>query len=261
MTGPAARPPLLFVHGAWHAAWCWDEHFTGYFAALGYDVHTVDLRGHHRGAGAARLPWHSIADYVEDVHAVASRLDRPPVLIGHSMGGFVVQKYLEKHDAAGAVLLASVPPRGVIGVTLERLRSRPRDLLRSLTTFTLYPLVAGPERTRELFYSAGLEEAAVTTYGEALGNESYRAFLDMMLLARPRTARIRRRIEGTVPLLVVGGELDRIFPAADVLATAAAYGVEAEFLPGMAHNLMLERGWQQVADRIAGWLEANLSRG
>ncbi|PRC62971.1 alpha/beta hydrolase, partial [Mycobacterium sp. ITM-2017-0098] len=24
----AAHPaPLLFVHGAWHAAWCWDEHF------------------------------------------------------------------------------------------------------------------------------------------------------------------------------------------------------------------------------------------
>ena len=27
--------PLLFVHGAWHAAWCWDEHFLSYFADRG----------------------------------------------------------------------------------------------------------------------------------------------------------------------------------------------------------------------------------
>jgi hypothetical protein len=255
------RPPLLFVHGAWHAAWCWEEHFTGYFTALGYDVHTVDLRGHRRGAGAPRLPWHSIADYVEDVHAVASGLDRPPVLIGHSMGGFVVQKYLEQYDAAGAVLLASVPPSGVVGVVLGLLRSRPRDLLSALTTFTLYPLVAGPEHARELFYSAGLDEAAVATYAEALGNESYRAFLDMMLLRRPRTRLIRRRIEGRMPMLVIGGQLDRIFPDKDVLASAAAYGTQAEFFAGMAHNLMLENGWSDVAERIAGWLGTTISRG
>jgi len=30
------RPnPLLFVHGYWHAAWCWTEHFLPYFAQQG----------------------------------------------------------------------------------------------------------------------------------------------------------------------------------------------------------------------------------
>lgn len=36
-TCSASRPiPLLFVHGAWHAAWCWDERFLDYFADVGY---------------------------------------------------------------------------------------------------------------------------------------------------------------------------------------------------------------------------------
>jgi pimeloyl-ACP methyl ester carboxylesterase len=32
----AHPPPLLFVHGAWHAAWCWDENFLGFFADMGF---------------------------------------------------------------------------------------------------------------------------------------------------------------------------------------------------------------------------------
>ena len=40
-----------------------------------------------------------------DVGAVVDWLGEPPVLIGHSMGGFVVQKYLEHHTTPGAALL------------------------------------------------------------------------------------------------------------------------------------------------------------
>src|SRR6202008_4139991 len=38
--------PVLFVHGAWHGAWCWDEHFLDFFAAKGYRSLAVSLRGH-----------------------------------------------------------------------------------------------------------------------------------------------------------------------------------------------------------------------
>ena len=245
------KPPLLFVHGAWHGSWCWEEHFTGYFEALGYEVHTVDLRGHRQNAGPQRLAWHSVADYVADVHAVATRIGRTPVVLGHSMGGFVVQKYLERHEAAGAVLVASVPPRGVIGVVAGLARRHPGRLLRSLTTFDLYPLVAGPERTREMFYSAAIDDASVARYAAALGNESYRAFLDMMVLTPPR----KKKIRGRAPMLVLGGAEDRIFPPSDVRATAAAYGTTPQIFDAMAHNLMLEVGWEQVAASIATWLE------
>ncbi|MGB2811055.1 MAG: alpha/beta fold hydrolase, partial [Mycobacterium sp.] len=49
----------------------------------------------------------TIADYVEDVKSVADDLPTRPVVIGHSMGGLVVQKYLESNAAPAGVLMAS----------------------------------------------------------------------------------------------------------------------------------------------------------
>jgi len=42
----ARSTPILFVHGMWHAAWCWAEHFLPYFAQHGYVSHALSLRGH-----------------------------------------------------------------------------------------------------------------------------------------------------------------------------------------------------------------------
>lgn len=39
------QPPVLFVHGAWHGGWCWDQGFLEYFAARGWDVYAMSLRG------------------------------------------------------------------------------------------------------------------------------------------------------------------------------------------------------------------------
>ncbi len=36
--------PLLFVHGMWHAALCWPEHFLPYFAELGYKSYALSLQ-------------------------------------------------------------------------------------------------------------------------------------------------------------------------------------------------------------------------
>ncbi|WP_416362252.1 alpha/beta hydrolase [Mycobacterium sp.] len=107
--------PLLFVHGAWHAAWCWDEHFLSFFAHKGYHALAVSLCGHGNTPAPKPLRSCSIRGYVDDVESVPSSLAARPIVIGHSMGGFVLQKFLESHDAPLRVLLASVPPRGAAG--------------------------------------------------------------------------------------------------------------------------------------------------
>jgi len=82
----AYSTPLLFVHGAWHGAWCWNQGFMQYFAGRWFSVHALSLRGHGTSAGHEGLRRFRIADYVQDVSRVASTLDEPPILIGHSMG-------------------------------------------------------------------------------------------------------------------------------------------------------------------------------
>ncbi len=68
------------------------------------------------------------------------------------------------------------------------------------------------------------------------------------LVRLPRPKRV------SAPLLVLGGGCDRTIPPREVRATARAYGVEAEIFPGMAHNMMLDPGWESVTGRIDSWL-------
>src|SRR6476660_7768020 len=117
--------PLLFIHGMMHGAWCWDIHFLDYFARHGFAAHAVNLRGHGNSEGRARLRWTRLADYVDDVADVARQLPGRPIVIGHSMGGFVIQKYLEDYAAPGAVLLSPPPPAGLLGTVLRMARRRP----------------------------------------------------------------------------------------------------------------------------------------
>src|SRR5438105_3578099 len=99
MEREARRAPILFVHGAWHGAWCWEDHFVPYFANRGWQVTALNLRAHGGPRERRGLRWKRIADYVEDLAAAAAALPEPPVVIGHSTGGLVGQKYLESHPA------------------------------------------------------------------------------------------------------------------------------------------------------------------
>ena len=85
---------FVLIHGAWHAAWCW-QNFLDFFADTGYRALAVSLRGHGGSATSKRLRRCSLADYVEDVESVAATLPARPVVIGHSLGGFIAQKYLD----------------------------------------------------------------------------------------------------------------------------------------------------------------------
>jgi pimeloyl-ACP methyl ester carboxylesterase len=101
--------PLLFVHGSWHAARCWAEYFLDFFADRGYRAVALSLRGHGKRRVQEPMQFCSTAELVDDVDSVAASLPTRPVVIGHSMGGFVLQNCLESHEAPAGVLLAPMP--------------------------------------------------------------------------------------------------------------------------------------------------------
>src|SRR3954471_805401 len=90
----ATKPQLLFVHGAFVGAWCWDDNFLPYFARRGFAAHALSLRGHGGSAGRHALSTTSIIDYESDVLQVIDHIGAPVVLIGHSLGAMVVQRCL-----------------------------------------------------------------------------------------------------------------------------------------------------------------------
>lgn len=242
--------PLLFVHGAWHAAWCWDANFLTFFADMGYRAVAPSLRGHGNSSSDKPLRALSVADFVEDIAAVADSLPTPPVIVGHSMGGFFVQKYLESHDCPAGVLMSSMPPRGNFGASWRWLRARPWQFTKLMVTGKALPYIGTPQGARDKFFSARTPEADVVKYAALLQEDSARAALDCFVLDRPHPARVR------TPMLVLGADEDNAHTREEVLDTARAYGTEAEFFPDMGHDMMLEPGWGAVAQRIHTWLGA-----
>ena len=249
MPAKIAHPtPILFVHGAWHGAWCWEKYFMPYFAGKGYPVYALSFRGHGNSGGARGLKRYRVKDYVKDIRRVVEQMPRPPILVAHSLGGHVVQKYLEDCLSPAAVLMAPVPVGGIVKMLERLVRTHPLLFLKVNIFFSLYPFVATPEMAREMLFSEGMDPGEIAEYCGKLQDESYLSFLDMLFLApiRPRLVK--------VPVLVMGAENDRVFYRRDMRKTARAYHHKAVILADMAHDMMLEKDWQKAADVILDWL-------
>jgi non-heme chloroperoxidase len=248
-----APTPLLFVHGAFTSAWCWEERYLPFFAAAGFEAHAVSLSGHGSSRGREHLDSLSIADYVNDVREVADAMDTPPILIGHSMGGFVVQKYLEQTPMPAAVLMCSVPPQGLMSTAVDLMWSRP-NLLTELNN-AMAGSRDGIGSLRDAMFSQPISLDEMKRIYRHAQAESHRALWDMTLLNLPQPSRVKR-----TPLLVMGTALDQLIPKSAVEMTARTYDVDAEIFSGMGHGVMLEQDWQKPADRIVTWLgEHNLA--
>jgi len=105
--GHAGATPVVLVHGAGGCCWQWRIKFVPYLAAKGYDVHAVSLTNHGRSRRLSAVE--SVLTYVNDVEEVTRSLEAVPIIVGHSMGGFVVQHWLSRNDARKAVLMGAVP--------------------------------------------------------------------------------------------------------------------------------------------------------
>jgi pimeloyl-ACP methyl ester carboxylesterase len=242
--------PLLFVHGGFHGGWCWDVNFLDFFAQRGFRVLAPSLRGHSESPADKSLRACSISDFVGDVSSIVDTLASHPILVGHSMGGFVVQKYLETNDAPAGVLLASAPPRGHLRSLLRTMRRHPWRCSKFAFTGRPADLYGGTAAgSREFFFGDKTPDCLVSEVTVRLQPESTRAVLfDMVALDLVKTARL------TTPMLVLGGEHDAIYPDPDVHMTARFYGTDATIIPGMGHEMMLEPGWVMVAERVLTWL-------
>ncbi|MDR0702067.1 MAG: lysophospholipase [Azoarcus sp.] len=245
--GGAHRTPILFVHGAFVAAWCWEEHFLPWFARRGWDVYALSLTGHGNSRGRVDLDHLSLDNYVADVAEAVATLSSPPVLVGHSMGGMVVQKYLEQAASPAVVLMASVPPQGLISSALGMLFSAPHLL------FDLNSVMGGGEPSvdslREALFHQPVSTEKLRQYWRLSQPESHRALWDMTLYNLPHPGKAYK-----APMLILGAEYDRLVPPSQVYMTANAYGSRPEIFAGMGHGMMLERGWENVAVRIDEWL-------
>ena len=251
---PSRRPSLLFVHGAFCGGWVWSEHFLPFLAELGWHGIAVSLRGHGESGGRKQLDRFGVADYVADVASAAAGLDRPPVVVGHSMGGVVAQHFVRKHGASGLALLAPASLAGLSGSFLHMTLGNP-NLLMALSRVQSREITAADfETIRRGLFSADFPDDLALRYLPRFQRESLRANLELMvpqaffLMGRPR-----------LPALVLGGANDCFIPYTDLMLSSLFWGAECHVLDGVPHAMMLDASWRAPAEVMADWLKRSFA--
>lgn len=240
--GPTGKPPLVFVHGYWQAAWCWDEYLMPDMANRGYDCFAVSLTGH--GGSDGKIRGRSIVDNVEDVYSLMARFDDPPVVIGHSMGGYTTQHYLaRRHPALAAVLVSPVPARGAWKATWKAARAHPGKFIKANLSLDIGAVVENPDHAYEYLFSPDFPRGEADRYVGRWERASYKTYLNL-LFSRPKIENI------DVPVLIIGGDRDGLFDVAEWEETAKDLGAELRIIEGAGHQLMLEPAWSTLADEI-----------
>jgi len=97
------------------------------------------------------------------------------------------------------------------------------------------------------FFSNSMPSEQVRDYFERMGNESYSAFMDIILLDKPKPSQVNTQ------MLIMGGDDDSSIPEKINNALAKNYGTKLETFP-VAHEMMLDSNWELVAHRIVSWL-------
>ena len=243
------KSPILFVHGMWHGAWCWEPNFMPYFAKNGFDTYALSLRNHGKSKHHKPIWRVRIKEYVEDVRQAVESIDGDPIIVGHSMGGFIVQKYLEKYAAPSVVLLASVPPYGILGPTLKVLSKFPFTFLKANLTLNLHHIVANSASAKHLLFSDTLPPKIANSYQSKLENEAYIGYLDMMLFNLPKVKKIPN-----TKMFVLGAKDDKVISPKDLKKTAETYQADLKIVPNLAHDMMLDTNWEAAAKEILQWI-------
>jgi pimeloyl-ACP methyl ester carboxylesterase len=243
------RKPLLFIHGELGGSWSW-ERYLGFFASRGWEAHALNLRNHYwsQTADPGELSFES---YVDDVGAAIDRLGSNVVVIGHGMGGLLALKAAESRQIGGLVLIAAEPSLDVRDrAEAHEVRDVPDVYGRSQIGWAVLP-----ERLRR--DHPDLTLADILRVQHLMGqkpHESGRARRSML-----RGVRVDPLAFRSTPRLVIGGGLDRSVPIEATERLADWLG--AQYEPFGAHShyglILGEESYQQVADAIRSFLEAN----
>jgi len=240
--------PILFIHGLMHGAWCWQKFYMPYFQKAGYDVYAIDLSNHYENQKEKSLKFTTLGDYVNDVKEAIEHIGEECILIGHSMGGMIVQKFLVENTCHKVVLIAPNPPKGVISTVLKLALKHPLRFLIANIKMSLIPILGDKETAKWLFFGYTMDKEVFEESFAKLQDDSFFAFLGIVF---PFLKKAQQKIE----TLVIGAKDDNAISESAIVETADFHLGEYKFFDNMAHDMMLEKEWQKPADYIIEWLK------
>ncbi|MCW3059207.1 MAG: hypothetical protein JWQ02_1028 [Capsulimonas sp.] len=260
---PKLADTIVLVHGLWMTPRSW-EHWVQHYTNKGYkviapaypglEVEVEALRADPSPITALTMP--GVVKHFEDI---IGALDTPPILIGHSQGGVIVQILLDHGFGAAGVAIDSVPAEGVYVVPLSQVESIFPILSHPSTRHDIAPFT--PEQFHFAFTNTLSEEESQAAY-ERYYIPAPGAFVWEGVLANftpgHQSAYVNYHNDDRAPLLFLAGGADNIMPPAVNQANAEHYRLSKavthyyEF-PGRSHYTVGQPGWESVADYALDW--------
>lgn len=247
--------PVLLIHGMWCTARNL-ERIAGLLSARGYEVHAPTLPGHEPGADQPqRVGALSLTDYLRflEDYVQAQNFAQPPILLGHSMGGWLAQALAARIKTLALVLLTPAAPAGINGLRWNNTRVFLPHFLR--WGFWRKPYrISRKDAVR--FAANGLPPVQQEQIYSGLVHESGRVacelgmwWLDFSGAARIDTQRVQ------CPVYVVSCTADSLTPAAVVKKVAALYPQASlrQYLD-RSHWVIDDEQTEEMMVSICGWL-------
>ncbi|MGY1593804.1 alpha/beta hydrolase [Geodermatophilus sp. SYSU D00708] len=262
---PADGAPdtIVLVHGFWVTPRSWEE-WKARYEARGYRVLTPAYPGFEVEVEALNADPTPIAELtlpeiVAHLESVIGELDRPPILIGHSAGGTLVQLLLDRGHGAVGVVLNSAPTEGVRVLPLSQLRSTFVAFKNPANRHRAVPLTH--EQWHYAFTNTFSEEESRRLYERYAIPASGRILWSSVLanfMPGPQDAAVDYANDDRAPLMFVSGGEDRLMPPSVQRSNAKHYRsphtvTEIREYAGYAHLLPSQPGWEEIADSVLEW--------
>lgn len=220
---------LIFVHGMLSNADVWTP-LINYFNERGFSCKAVNLK-----AGLNLRKTH-LQDYVNRVKEIATKDD---IVIGHSMGGLIVQKVAEESDIKGGVAICSAAPKGVKyrgGIVLSSAKYAPQVIMgipfkQDYRYVRKYMLIGIEEEKAKSIYEKLEKQSAFVTYELGMNR----------IIVDEKKVRC--------PLFFIGTKNDGICPPELVKRLADKYHAEYNISDG-CHHFFSNDNWKEIAESI-----------
>ena len=254
---------VVFIHDAWLGPGVW-THFAGRFAACGYACvvlpwpmldRPVDALRAQPPAALARLGIHELVDWLRG--HVQRLPGPPPLLVGHGIGGLVVQMLIDQGLGAAGVAIASVPPSSV---------RRGWSMWRHCWPVVSHPAWSTvPLRMSRARFARDIAQT-LTPAQQAHAYDMHVVPAAGRLLCQTALGlgcKVDFDNDRRAALLFIAGERDRhvrvSVVAANVRLQRRSVAVtDLRTFPGRSHWLIAEPGWEDIADACIDWANEQL---
>jgi pimeloyl-ACP methyl ester carboxylesterase len=265
MSAEPTRTPVVFIHGLWIHGESWRP-WIELFRRNGYDAVAAKWPGEAETPEATRkhaavMPGYGLDEVADFITGQLSLFQEKPVLIGHSIGGLLVQSLLGRGLGVAGVAIDAAPFKGVQDVPLSAIKTT-TPVLKNPLNYNRTLSLTEPQ-FRLGFASAVSEKESRELYHKyAIPGPARPVFQTVTAPLNPRAAtRVDVRNAKRGPLLLVAGAADHTIPPVMVKGMLKAYRrsraiTDFKEFPNRGHSLIMDHGWKELAEYTLNWLRA-----